>query len=72
MALGNSKKATKGVGVFLVVGAILVSAARLAGLRPPASNTSIGQGGEFGYWIGTGIGILLGIALIAKGLKRTD
>ena len=58
-------------GSFLVIGAVVTSVARLSGIRPPRSDTGISHGGEIGYWIGTAIGISIGIVLIVKGLNAS-
>lgn len=72
MAEGSSKKGMIGFGIFLVAGAVLTSAARLAGLKPPSSDTAYSHGSDAGYWIGTAIGILVGIVLIVRGFTAND
>lgn len=72
MAEGISKKGMTGFGLYLVVGPIIVSVARLAGLGPPSSNTAYSEGGEIVYWIGTAISIVIGIVLIVQGLRTGE
>ena len=56
------------IGTYLFFGAILASIIRLSGLRPPTSNTAYSRGSDHGYWIGTGIGIVIGLGMIAQGV----
>ena len=55
-------------GAFFVIGALLAGGLRIAGIRPTGSNTSYSRGSDEGFWIGTGVGIIVGLSLIAKGL----
>jgi hypothetical protein len=72
MAEAGSKKVLMGLGIFLVAGAVVTSIPRLAGFGPSISDTAYSQGGEIGYWIGTAVGIVIGIVLVVQGLLAKD
>ncbi len=62
-------------GGFLCLGAMIVGGLKIAGVGGPSSGTAYSSGSNDGFWIGTGIGFVMGLGMIAQGViarKKTN